>query len=161
MPSATPKRLLLATGSDPAVGISADDWNELASIPGTIPKPPKRVRPKKEPKPRKPFKQKNAKRAKATRAKNFGPQSAACWDLPCYPCGREGASVPHHDPSQKNGGTDKNTMPMCCATRMYGVPGCHQKVHSEGRETFWNRIGSTPEKAIADTRLQAGITIYD
>lgn len=136
------------------------DYSELEAVPGTIPKPKKRQKPPKEPKKRKSVNRRNEKRAKATRQENFGPQADACWLLPCFACGREGHSVPHHDPTQKNGGTDADAMPLCCTTRMPGVKGCHQRVHEEGRVTFWTRIGSTPQEAKEHTRTQAGITIY-
>lgn len=151
--------------TDPPSG--SIDWNALEEAPGALQKPRgKRDRAKGRTAPGSTLRtyatlpKVNKKRAAETRAKNFDVQAEACYQLPCYACGREGASVPHHDPSQKNGGEDRDSMPLCDLTRMHGAPGCHQRVHNEGCDTFWARIGSTPELAKQHTREQAGITCY-
>ena len=148
------------------MGISADDWNELASIPGTIPKPPNRekkqkgLKPGEGPERKTPVKKVNKERAKSARARDFDVQAEACYHQPCYACGRERASMPHHEPPRKRGGTDKDCVPLCDIL-VLGVDGCHQDRHRVGEKTFWNELGRTPQEAKEHVRLQAGITIYD
>lgn len=129
------------------------DWAELNSIPGTLPKPGKRVKEKKPPKPRKPLKKRNANRARVSNAEAFSVQAQACHSLPCYACGSwAGSSQAHHEPTRAAGGTDRDCIPLC--------PVCHQRRHDIGAVTFWDELGKTPEMAKDHVRTQAGITIY-
>lgn len=107
--------------------------------------------------PTKPMAKVNPERAAQARAEDFGWQASACERLPCYACGRQGASVAHHDPPRARGGTDADTVPLCDRTRLNGVPGCHQRRHDVGELTFWAELGVTPEQAIEHVRIQAGL----
>ncbi len=134
------------------MGISREDWDALSEVPGTIPRPAKREKPKKQPKPRKPLNKVNRRRAKEARSRDFSEQAVACRKLPCIACGCAGPSQAHHEPPRSVGGEDGNTVPLCAH--------CHARRHTVGPVTFWNEVGCSPEVAIAHVREQAGITIY-
>ncbi len=85
------------------------------------------------------------------RAERFGLQAEACRKLPCFRCGLEGASAPHHEPP---GGGDADTIPLCDRTRLNGADGCHQLRHDQGYYSFWTSVGFTPEQAQDLVRVQ-------
>lgn len=118
-------------------------------------KPVKREKPERKKKARKPINRRNEKRLKKRRDETHGPQHFACFEIECFACGREGASVGHEEPPRSRGGTDKDALALCDLTRLYGQPGCHQNRHTWGEKTFWRRVGKDPEEG--KLRVQAYI----
>ena len=100
----------------------------------------------------------NKERLERRREETHGPQHYACFELPCCACGRTGASVGHEEPSRSVGGKDGDAVPLCDLTRLYGVPGCHQKRMQMGPISFWREVGLDPDdvKAAVAEWLKAG-----
>lgn len=65
--------------------------------------------------------------------------------LKCVRCGKHAITMHvHHDPTRGNGGTWKDTSPLCLH--------CHARRHSKGVETFWSEVGRTYTRSNAETQ---------
>ena len=95
------------------------------------------------PKRKTPLRKRNAKRAAARLARNFGPQAAWCRACYCQMCGKPPPCDPHHEPSRSRGGSDEDTVPLCRA--------CHRRRHQMGARAFW-RDADEPERIKRDVQ---------
>ncbi len=73
---------------------------------------------------RTPMRKRNAKRATARRARDFGKPAELVRRMPCCNCGAAGKSDPHHEPPRSRGGT-KDDLCALCRT-------CHNARHAAG-----------------------------
>lgn len=114
------------------------DWDALASIPGTLPKPKKREMKPKEPKSRKPMKRGGPlpKENKARSKLKFGKQAVACRLLPCCVCGAPPPSDPQHTPKRSLGGYDEDCVPQCRR--------CHDEADNMKHDAYWTKVGVDP-----------------
>ena len=73
---------------------------------------------------RKPMKRANPERREKRYARDFGERAVAVREMPCWVCGIDGPSDPHHEPSRARGGTRRDMVPLCRR--------CHDARHSGG-----------------------------
>jgi hypothetical protein len=126
--------------------------------PGPLSPPADLVRmPKPEKKPRAELRRENKERQARLKPLRNGEQAARCAKAPCACCGVKGMSVPHHWPTVKAGGLDRDTMPLCGWPKRLDGKGCHEAFHDQAGspEKFLEMYGCDVYAAIERMRKGA------
>jgi hypothetical protein len=132
--------------------VSRRDYEDLASVPGAVPKPSGKRKPEDGREQHNStlrsyttLKPVNQERRAALKDLQFGVQAQACRDIGvCCHCGKVGVTIPHHDLSTGAGGRDEDTLPL--------QDSCHRRLHQIGDVRFWREAGIEPLVAVEAMR---------
>lgn len=132
--------------------VSRRDYEDLAPIPGGVPKPKGKRDPEKARttanstlRSYATLNPVNKERRAEAHEEAFGLQADACREIGiCCCCGMTGQTEPHHLRSRGAGGDDSWCIPLLAR--------CHTTAHALGATTFWTRVGIDPLEIVEGMR---------